>query len=203
MLINLLQVKQTLESLGGKATCAEIAGKLHQQYSKSQYSEVDLAVRQILYAHCPQHVEDYLGEPVFEALDVWHYSFWKPSEQYSDRYIQALYRQKLINSWEHCMVTGTKISCKASHIKPRHQCKEQDEKANVFNGLLLNPTIDELFDKGWISFDDAGQILFSPRLTPQDIECLGLSPGMKLQVIHSGHRVFLQYHRRNVFLNAQ
>lgn len=201
MAIDLPQVKQALESLGGKASCSEIAGMLHLQYDEGQYSEVDLAVRRIVYAHCPQHVEDYVGEPVFEALDVWHYGFWKTGKLYRDRYLQALYRKKLINSWGRCMVTGTQVSCKASHIKPRHQCKEQAEKANVFNGLLLNPVIDELFDKGWISFDDEGRILFSSRLSSQEIKALGLSSEMKLQVVQSGHRSFLQYHRRHVFLS--
>jgi HNH endonuclease len=200
MEIDLPLVKHILQALGGKASCSEIAGMLHQKYSKKQYSEVDLAVRRIVYTYCPQHVENYAGEPVFEALDVWYYGFWKPSKQYTKRYSQTLYRQKLMNSWRHCMVTGVKVSCKASHIKPCRQCEVQEEKVNVFNGLLLSPTLDELFDKGMISFNDEGQILFSPKLNSHDVQRLGLSPEMKLQIVQSGNRYFLQHHRCHVFL---
>lgn len=197
--VDLPLVKETLRTLNGQASCSEIAAKLHQQFSNRKYSEIDLAVRQIVYSHCPQHLDEYQGEPVFAALDVWRYGFWETPKQYSARYTQVLYRKKLIASWQWCMVTGTQSQCKASHIKPRRCCVDQDERGNVFNGFLLNPTIDELFDKGLISFDDEGQIIFSPTLPQRDIERLGLSSKMRLKVVRSGHRHFLQYHRSHVF----
>lgn len=100
------------------------------------------------------------------------------------------------------MVTGSRIQCRASHIKPRYRCTSQEEQANVFNGLLLNPAIDELFDKGIISFDEQGQILLSSTLIEQEIQCLGLSSNMKLEGVRSGHHYFLQYHRRHIFLDG-
>ncbi|MBD1862340.1 MULTISPECIES: HNH endonuclease [Trichocoleus] len=200
--IDLLQVENALQELGGIASCLEMANLLRQQYTATQYSEVDLAVRCIVYSHCPQHPQEYRGKPIFEAVDAWNYRFWKPAKQYSDRYVQALYRKKLVASWGCCMVTGAKVQCKASHIKPRHQCKDQTEKANVFNGLLLNPILDVLFDKGLISFDDHGQILFSSKLDADEIQRLGLSPTLKVQTIRNGHRAYLQYHRTQVFLGV-
>lgn len=198
--IDLLQVKHALQALSGTASCSEIARFLQQRYPDRKYSTVDLAVRSIIYAHCPQHCEEYVEKPVFEAVDAWSYRLWQPSKQYSDRYVQALYRKKLLASWGRCMVTGVEVKCKASHIKPRRVCVDQAEKANVFNGLLLEPTLDELFDKGFISFDDNGQILFSSKLDADEIQRLRLVPTMKLQTIRSGHRAYLYYHRTQIFL---
>lgn len=90
MSITLNLIRDTLSQLGGKASCCEIAGAIHQQGYEQKYSEVDLTVRRIVYTHCPQHVEEYLGQPVFEALDARYYGFWNPSKKYSDRYVQAL-----------------------------------------------------------------------------------------------------------------
>lgn len=202
MEIDLFQVEHALQSLGGTASCSEMTRFLQQKYPDKQYSQVDLAVRSIVYSHCPQHSEEYLGEPVFEAVDAWSYQLWQPLKQYSDRYVQALYRKKLVASWGRCMVTGVELQCKASHIKPRRECQDQAEKANVFNGLLLEPTLDELFDKGLISFDDNGQILFSPKLDADAIQRFRLSPTMKLQTIRSGHRAYLRYHRTQIFLGS-
>lgn len=198
--IDLLQVKYALQELGGKASCSEIACFLRQKHLDKRYSQVDLAVRSIIYAYCPQHSEEYVGDPVFEAVDAWNYQLWKPLKQYSERYVQALYRKKLVASWGCCMVTGVEVQCKASHIKPRRVCRDQAEKANVFNGLLLEPTLDELFDKGLISFDDNGQILFSSKLDADEIQRLRLLPTMKVQTIRSGHRAYLRYHRTQIFL---
>lgn len=202
MNIGLLQVENALQRLGGMASCLEMADLLRQYYTAKQYSEVDLVVRSIVYSHCPQHPQEYCGKSIFEAVDAWNYKFWKPAKQYSDRYVQALYRKKLVASWGCCMVTGVKVQCKASHIKPRNQCEDQTEKSNVFNGLLLNPVLDSLFDKGWISFEDDGQILFSSKLDADEIQRLGLSSTLKLQIIRSGHRAYLRYHRTQVFLDG-
>jgi putative restriction endonuclease len=48
----------------------------------------------------------------------------------------------------------------ASHIKP--WCEStNEERLNGENGLLLTPSIDHLFDRGFISFEDNGELLIS------------------------------------------
>jgi putative restriction endonuclease len=42
------------------------------------------------------------------------------------------------------------------------------------NGLLLTPTVHHLFDRGYISFTDDGDMLVSPLLGPGDLERLGI-----------------------------
>ena len=91
------------------------------------------------------------------------------TEKERDAYIKArigqgVFREKLINLWQGaCSVTG----CEqldiliASHIKPWSKCPTSKEATDMMNGLLLIPNLDSLFDKGFISFDNDGAILFS------------------------------------------
>ena len=42
------------------------------------------------------------------------------------------------------------------------------------NGLLLTPDADLLFDRGFITFQDGGEIQASPRFDSEDLRRLGL-----------------------------
>lgn len=61
----------------------------------------------------------------------------------------------------------------ASHIKPWRLCDSAQERLDGMNGLLLTPDADHLFDRGFISFEDDGEILISPRVDPADLRRLG------------------------------
>jgi len=62
-------------------------------------------------------------------------------------------------------VTGRE-HLRASHIKP-WRLSSDAEKLDGHNGLLLSPHIDHLFDRGYITFSDAGEVVFSKRLLPE------------------------------------
>lgn len=62
----------------------------------------------------------------------------------------------------------------ASHIKPWRLCKTAEERLDGANGLLLTPDADLLFDRGFISFYDDGEVLVSPRVDRDDLKRLGL-----------------------------
>ncbi len=110
---------------------------------------------------------------------------------------QSKYREELINYWNGCSVTGyeNKGLLIASHIKPWKDSSNM-EKLDVYNGLLLIPNLDKLFDRGYISFNDNGTILISEQL--KDIEILGLNKKMKID-IENEHKNYLEYHRKNIF----
>ncbi|MFW1372944.1 HNH endonuclease [Vibrio parahaemolyticus] len=113
---------------------------------------------------------------------------------------QGIFRERLINHWEGCSVTGidnTNLLI-ASHIKPWRDCNPS-EALSMTNGLLLLPNIDLAFDRGFISFDKSGEIIFSPQFTQEDASALGISPSMKLRWCYPEHEKFLKYHRDNVF----
>ena len=113
---------------------------------------------------------------------------------------QSEFREKLLRIWSKCAVTGCSEAelLIASHIKPWAHCGD-DERLDIYNGLLLSPNIDSCFDKGYISFDDDGKILISKKLSQENAEILGIQRQMKLSQIDESHRKYLAYHRSNIF----
>jgi len=113
---------------------------------------------------------------------------------------QGQFRLSLIAYWQGCSVTGcSQVEIlKASHIKPWRDCTN-DERLNVYNGLLLLPNLDACFDIGFISFGDEGKILISSQLSDTALAQLGIKRDMELSKIEQGHKGFLEYHRQNVF----
>jgi predicted restriction endonuclease len=109
---------------------------------------------------------------------------------------QGLFRQKLMNYWKGCSVTECKTQSllMASHIKPwRDSTNEQ--RLDVYNGLLLIPNLDKLFDKGYISFDKNGSLICSSFIPQKELEILGISPNMHLMCMEKQHLMYLKYHR--------
>jgi len=114
---------------------------------------------------------------------------------------QNLFRSALLDYWGGaCAVTGITQTelLRASHAKPWAECASDEERLNVFNGLLLCAHLDALFDRGLMGFDEEGCAIFSPSLTSATRECLGLDEGTRLRWIASEHRPFLAWHRERV-----
>lgn len=110
---------------------------------------------------------------------------------------QGTFRQKLIDHWNACAVTGYKdVSLLvASHIKPWRACTNT-ERLNPFNGLLLTPNLDRAFDAGLITFEKNGLISLSTQLSnPQE---LGINTNMRV-ALKSKHKQFMDFHRDFVF----
>lgn len=114
---------------------------------------------------------------------------------------QGAFRQKLIDYWHGCSVTQcqTQTLLLASHICPWRKSNNA-QRLDVFNGLLLIPNLDKLFDKGYISFDDKGRIILSDFLPRNEYHILGVRQTMRLANIESRHLPYLKYHRDNCLL---
>lgn len=115
---------------------------------------------------------------------------------------QNLFRAALLDYWQgQCCVTGLAVPelLRASHIKPWAACESDNERLDVFNGLLLAPHLDALFDGGWISFADNGKLLISEALAPTESERLGVRPDWALASLRPSHCVNLAFHRAHVF----
>ena len=93
---------------------------------------------------------------------------------------------------------------RASHCKPWRDCANSDERLDGENGLLLTPSIDHLFDRGFISFKNDGTLLISPVAHRVSLERMGVSTGQSTNVggFSEGQREYLDYHRNFVFLEA-
>ena len=112
---------------------------------------------------------------------------------------QGRFRQKLLKLYPICPLTDLDIQSLliASHIKPWSVCNN-NERLDPFNGLMLAPNIDRLFDKGLITFDPDGTIKISPKIDPENQERLGISPDIKLKIRPKSKKYF-EYHRNHVF----
>ncbi|WP_144005858.1 HNH endonuclease [Helicobacter cetorum] len=94
---------------------------------------------------------------------------------------QGEYRHKLLLECPFCpftMVNDEHLLI-ASHIKPWIKCDDK-EKIDPKNGIILTPTYDKLFDRGFISFDENKRLLLSPWLSPMNIKRLNLSENVRL-----------------------
>lgn len=106
--------------------------------------------------------------------------------------------------WKHwagqCAVTRSACNqmLVASHIKP-WSVSSPAEKTDVHNGLLLAAPIDALFDRGLVSFSDAGDLLSSAHLSSETAVIFSLREGMKITAarITPGMQTYLAWHRKN------
>ena len=92
----------------------------------------------------------------------------------------------------------------ASHVRPWRD-SNNDERLDGENGLLLTPTVDHLFDKGFISFEDSGQLIVSPVADPDSLKRMGIDHERRVNVgsFSEGQRRYLDFHRENVLRMAQ
>jgi len=109
---------------------------------------------------------------------------------------QRKFRKDLIAIWKQCSVSKYDIVefLIASHIVPWHKSNNKD-RLNKYNGLLLLPNYDKLFDKGYISFDDNGLILLSKKLSLESFRKFGITLNDRLINIYEENKPFLRIHR--------
>lgn len=116
---------------------------------------------------------------------------------------QDKFRDQLLERFKcKCALCGVsnKSLLIASHIKPwaKSDC---NEKLSKYNGLLLCPNHDKLFDKGFISFTDDGEIMISDKLSENDRIFLNITPQMRIkeEFISNEMKVYMEYHRTQIF----
>ena len=63
--------------------------------------------------------------------------------------------------------------------------------------MLLAPHIDRLFDKGWISFTDTGDLLVTESAAPI-LEAWGIVPSLNVGKFTAKQQEYLHYHRTNI-----
>lgn len=114
---------------------------------------------------------------------------------------QGVFRKNLIEFWHgcaisHCPVTDILV---ASHIKPWRDSSNY-ERLDVFNGLLLLPNYDKLFDLGYMTFTTKGKAVYSKLLFQKDLKLLGLTKSLSLSQLTDNHKTYLAYHNEHCFM---
>ena len=118
---------------------------------------------------------------------------------------QGLFKDRVSQIESRCRITGVQnpVHLIASHCKPWRD-STNEERLNGENGLLLTPSIDHLFDRGFIGFEDNGRLIISPVAHRPSLERMGIDTANPLNVggFTSGQRAFLDFHRNGVLLQA-
>ena len=115
---------------------------------------------------------------------------------------QGRYREKLLEQCRFCpftMIADERILI-ASHIKP-WAASENHEKADPYNGYILSPMYDKLFDRGFITFTNDRHIKLSPFLSPLTWKQIGLKDNAFVQALPMDEKraEYLKFHQENVF----
>lgn len=118
---------------------------------------------------------------------------------------QGVFKQRVRQVERRCRITGVdRIEhLRASHCKPWRDSDNQ-ERLDGENGLLLTPSIDHLFDRGFISFERTGRLLISPVAHQDSLKRMGVPVDERVNVgaFSEGQRKYLEFHQERVFLAA-
>ena len=118
---------------------------------------------------------------------------------------QGLFKDRVSQIETQCRITGVKnpVHLIASHCKPWRD-STNEERLNGENGLLLTPSIDLLFVRGFIGFEDNGRLIISPVAHRPSLERMGVDTANAVHVggFTSGQKTFLDFHRNAVLLQA-
>jgi putative restriction endonuclease len=119
---------------------------------------------------------------------------------------QGLFRENVTSIERACRVTKVERMehLIASHIQPWRD-SNNDQRLDGENGLLLTPTVDHLFDKGFISFENSGQLIQSPVADQTSLKRMGIRLEGRINVgaFSQGQRQYLDFPRENVLRMAR
>ena len=119
---------------------------------------------------------------------------------------QGLFKERVSMIETKCRITGVEnpVHLIASHCKPWRD-SSNEERLDGENGLLLTPSIDHLFDRGFIGFENNGKLIISPVAHRPSLERMGVETEQIVNVggFSSGQKQFLDFHRNSVFLQSR
>ena len=113
---------------------------------------------------------------------------------------QGLFKEKLLIKSCKCAICGLDIKrlLRASHCKPWVKSNDK-ERLDVNNGLLLCPNHDVLFDNGFITFQDNGDIIICKKIDKSQYKLLNINENINIK-LSSEQIPYIKYHRENEFL---
>jgi HNH endonuclease len=145
--------------------------------------------------------EERIEEDILSASDI---SVTEKETLVKARRGQGKYRELLLGLEHRCRITGVDKPehLIASHIKPWRSA-DNNERLDPENGFMLTPTIDHLFDKGFISFENDGSILLadvSDRGAMEKMSIIGDGAPTNVGYLRDGQKHYLNWHRDSILL---
>ncbi len=115
---------------------------------------------------------------------------------------QGKYRDQLLAQCHYCpitMVSDERLLI-ASHIKPWAASTDK-EKVDPFNGYMLSPLYDKLFDRGFITFTANRHMILSEYISKHTWDLLGVKNNAFIQAlpIDEKRKEYLKFHHQSVF----
>ena len=118
---------------------------------------------------------------------------------------QGLFKERVSRIEKRCRITGVDnpIHLVGSHCKPWRD-SNNEERLDGENGLLLTPSVDHLFDRGFIGFEDNGNLVISPVAHHLSLHRMGIDTSKTINVgtFTSGQKRYLDFHRNSVLLKS-
>ena len=118
---------------------------------------------------------------------------------------QGIFKSNVLAIENRCRITGVDQleHLRASHCRPWRD-SNNSQRLDGDNGLLLTPSIDHLFDRGFISFEDDGRLIVSPVAHAVSLQRMGVETASAVNVgsFTQGQKTHLQFHRDSVLLAA-
>ena len=115
---------------------------------------------------------------------------------------QGKYREQLLEQCHFCPVTmiSDERLLIASHIKP-WAASNDTEKIDPYNGYMLSPMIDKVFDRGFITFTDSRHIVLSEFISPYTWKQIGLKNDTFYKALQMDDKriEYLKFHHESVF----
>lgn len=115
---------------------------------------------------------------------------------------QGKYREQLLEQCRYCpftMIADERLLI-ASHIKP-WAASSLKEKIDPFNGYMLTPLYDKLFDRGFITFTENRHVILSDFISTYTWNRIGLKNDTFIKpLIMDDKRIeYLKFHHESVF----
>lgn len=114
---------------------------------------------------------------------------------------QGRYREGVLELESACRITRVTnpTHLVARHIKP-WRISNNVERLDGENGLLLTPSIDHLFGRGFISFSDSGNLICAPVADTESLKKMGIPVG---EEVYTGaftrkQQEYLEFHRDEI-----
>lgn len=155
-----------------------------------------------MYSSALNHYGHYLKEYPLEDSPIFDDCLRMNSEAQrlvKIRVKQNKFRKALFDLNPYCAVTGLQQSqfLIASHIKP-WSLSNDHERVDPYNGFLLSPNFDCLFDAGYIGFQANGTILVSKYMTRESQDFFNIPNQIKTPLSNQ-HKSYLEFHLEEIF----
>ena len=205
-------IERVMNDYGGIATLNIIYSDIEKYYPNAKASaEWQAGIRGVLYRDINKRFKkldtatyatvDYEVKNLLPEKNVCDFAATEMEVLSRVRIYQNKYRKSLLKVLKQCPITGImdKRLLVASHIKP--WClSSNEERLDVFNGFILSPLYDKLFDQGLITFTPEKMIRYSSTLSEKTLSIIKVQDDYCENLPVANREKYLAFHNEKIFI---